>query len=90
MDLADLMSDWLAGEHCLEKGTSIIMTKAFRLGSKLMKQNDGPRDIIITLLNQRWKQRILYKARQKKFLNSNVPKSISFQIFLRKSYNAVF
>lgn len=39
--LVDLMSDWLANELCLDQGSTIIITKAFRMGVKEAKDFIG-------------------------------------------------
>lgn len=61
-DLTDMMSDWLAGERRLDFHSSIIITRAFRIGAKASPCRDGPRDIIVTLLNVCWKKQILAEA----------------------------
>lgn len=66
-DLADVMSDWLASELHLDSHSSIIITKAFRIGAKVSPHREGPRDVILTLLNVQWKKRILAEARSRCF-----------------------
>lgn len=66
LDLPDLMSDWLSTELRLDASSSVIITRAFRLGAKINPRRNGPRDIIITLLNGHWKQRILAEAKRRR------------------------
>lgn len=85
MDLPDFVSDWLAAELRLNPSSSIVITKAYRLGAKVNPRRVGPRDVLITLLNVRWKRRILAEARQRRHFNYKSSKILIFPDLSREA-----
>lgn len=78
IDLPDLMSDWLSWELRLSQSSSVVITKAYRIGAKVNTQREGPRDMIISLLNVRWKQRILSEPIQRNYFKFKASKVLIF------------
>lgn len=84
-DLPDFISDWFASELRLNPNSSVIITKAYRVGAKVNPRRNGPRDVIITLLNVRWKQRILSEARRRRHFVYDSSKILIFPDLSREA-----
>ncbi|KAL8221262.1 UNVERIFIED_CONTAM: hypothetical protein K2H54_062760 [Gekko kuhli] len=64
-DLATFISSWLARVLQLEDGVAPAISKAYRLGPLARAANGRPRDILITFVYPRSRDRILKAARTK-------------------------
>ncbi|KAL8197624.1 UNVERIFIED_CONTAM: hypothetical protein K2H54_034672 [Gekko kuhli] len=64
-DLVEFLSDWLTQLIKPDGDVSAAITKAFRLGPPSLLKTRPSRDVLITLLDLRYKKQILQEAKKK-------------------------
>lgn len=79
MDLVSYISSWLASTLNVEENVAPNLSQAYRLGHLNNPTRIHPRDIIITFMSIREKNRVLEYAKEKGFLQHQLDK---MQVFL--------